>query len=77
MTEKEYSQFNTDLTELKVDVKYIQRELTEIKDVVKDERDKYVTQDQFSPIKNIVYGMVALTLTAVAGGLLALVIITK
>jgi ABC-type multidrug transport system fused ATPase/permease subunit len=36
---------------------------------------KMVTQDQFSPVRMIIYGMVALILMAVVGALVALVII--
>lgn len=35
----------------------------------------YVTQEEFLPIKNLVYGLVGLTLTSVVVALLALVII--
>lgn len=35
---------------------------------------KYVTNEAFSPVKSIVYGMVSLVLLAVAGALVALVI---
>lgn len=35
---------------------------------------KMVTQDQFSPVKSLVYGVVGLILTAVVGALLALII---
>jgi thiosulfate reductase cytochrome b subunit len=34
----------------------------------------YVTKEEFDPIKKLVYGMVALILTAVVGALIALVI---
>lgn len=36
---------------------------------------KMVTQDQFSPVRMIIYGMVALILMAVVGALIALVIV--
>lgn len=35
----------------------------------------YVTQDQFLPIQKLVYGVVTIILTAVFGGLVALVVI--
>lgn len=53
-------------------IKYIQRDIAEI-NVKLD--DKYVTKDQFDPVKNIVYGLVALILVAVVGALVALIII--
>ena len=34
----------------------------------------YVTQDQFEPVKKIVYGLVSLILVAVVGALIALII---
>jgi uncharacterized coiled-coil protein SlyX len=34
-----------------------------------------VTQEQFSPVKNVVYGMIALILTGVLGALMTLIII--
>jgi hypothetical protein len=36
---------------------------------------EYVTQDQFDPVKKIVYGLVSLILVAVVGALIALVVI--
>ncbi len=35
----------------------------------------YVTQDQFEPVKKVVYGLVSLILVAVVGALIALVLI--
>lgn len=40
----------------------------------KIERTKLVTQDQFYPIKVIAYGFVGITMTAVVGAILALVL---
>lgn len=34
----------------------------------------YVTQDQFKPVKNIVYGATGLALTAIAGAIIKLVV---
>lgn len=34
----------------------------------------YVTQDQFAPVRNLVFGMVVIILVAVIGALVALVI---
>lgn len=55
----------------KVDLQYIKDDLKEIK-VRLD--NKFVTREVFLPIKQIVYGQVALILIAVVGGLLAMVI---
>ena len=41
----------------------------------KDEIDGFVTDKEFEPVKNIVYGFVSLILVSVAGALIALVVI--
>ncbi len=66
MTEKA----NT-LAELVIGMRYVQRDVKDIKEGL--ERN-YVTQEAFEPIKRIVYGLVALILTAVVVALLALII---
>ena len=53
------------------DIEYIKKEIGEIKQLVSDH---YVTKVEFDPIKKIVYGLVALVLTTVFVGILALVI---
>lgn len=41
---------------------------------IKEKLDKnYVTQDEFRPVRSIVYGLVGLILTAFAGGIVAMV----
>jgi len=55
--------------ELKLD--YIQRDVADIKSQLKQD---YVKHDEFTPVRNIVYGQVALILTAVIGALIALVV---
>lgn len=55
----------------KVDLGYIREELKEIKLRLDS---KFVTKEIFDPIKQIVYGQVALILIAVVGGLLTLVL---
>jgi len=39
-----------------------------------DIAEKYVTKDAFEPVRNIVYGLVAVVLLAVAGAIVALVV---
>lgn len=39
-----------------------------------DIADKYVTKDAFEPVRNIVYGLVAVVLITVAGAIVALVV---
>ena len=66
---------NTDeritLATLKTDLEYIKRDISEIKSSL---RADYVTREEFSPIKSIVYGLVGIVLTSVIGALVALVI---
>ena len=45
----------------------LQRELGELKEMI-------VSQDEFSPVKRVVYGLVGLILTTCMGALLALII---
>jgi hypothetical protein len=59
------------LAEIKKDIEYIKCDVTEIKDKMNKD---YVTQEEFKPIRNIVYGMVTMTLTAVVGALLTLIL---
>ena len=54
------------------DVKYIRGEVKEIKERLDDQ---YVTKTEFDPIKKVVYGIIALILTAVVGALVGLVLI--
>lgn len=49
----------------------LENEVAELKDLV---NRQYVTRLEFSPIKNTVYGLITLILTAVIGGLLTLVL---
>ena len=46
----------------------------DLKNVNTKLESKYVTQDQFEPIKKLVYGMVSIVLVAVVGAIVALVI---
>lgn len=52
-------------------IKYIQRDIALINDKLDD---KYVTKDEFRPVRNVVYGMVGIILTAVILALVYLVI---
>jgi len=53
------------------DVDYLKGRVDEISDKLDD---KFVTQTEFDPIRKLVYGIVALILTAVVGALLSFVI---
>jgi len=62
----------------KVKLAVIQKDLEYIKcsvEEIKGKLDKeYVTQDEFTPVKNIVYGIVGLILTSVVGALITLIL---
>jgi hypothetical protein len=60
------------LTGLCKDIAYIKEKIIVIEEKLEQ---NYVTQDEFDPIKKIVYGLVALILTGVVGALLGLVIL--
>jgi hypothetical protein len=53
-------------------LKAVQVDVIEVKALIKSD---YVTRTEFEPVKKIVYGMVALILTAVLGALVGLVLI--
>lgn len=56
-----------------VKIEYIKQDIHEIKNKL----DKnYVTQNEFEPVKRVVYGLVTLILVAVVGALVGLVIQT-
>ena len=54
-----------------VDLEYIKRDVADIK---RSLENKFVTQDQFEPIKRIVYGLVSIVLTAFVVAVVALVL---
>lgn len=61
--------------EVMIHIGYIRKDLEEIKKTIQESNDSYVTHDEFTPVKNIVYGFCALILVAVVGALLSLVMI--
>ena len=67
-----------EINNLTTNVAVILSEMKTVKEDVKDIKDKlekdYVTQDQFTPVKNIAYGLVSTILLAVIGALVALVL---
>jgi subtilase family serine protease len=60
---------NIDVIALKL--QYIQNDIKDIKD--KLDKD-YVTQDQFSPVSKLVYGLVSVALVAVVGAVISVVL---
>jgi hypothetical protein len=55
----------------KLDLDYIKKDITEIKALLKD---NFITVEAFVPVRNLVYGLVALILSGVFVGLLTLII---
>ena len=66
--------------ELSVDIAVISEKVANIEKKVTNIENKldadYVTQDEFDPIRKIVYGMVTVVLMAVLGAMVALVVRT-
>lgn len=54
------------------DLEFIKAEVSDIK---QDIQGHFVTREEWEPVKKIVYGLVAMILTAVVGALIGLVII--
>ena len=54
-----------------VHISYIRRDIMEIKDRL---GKNYVTRDEFTPVRSIVYGMVGFILLAVVGGIVSFII---
>jgi hypothetical protein len=68
------AQLNSDgikIAEIGRDLVYIKEKLNNIEVQV---GSQYVSKDEFEPVKRLVYGMVALMLTAVVGALISIVI---
>ena len=67
-----------EINKMGIDLAVILSEMKTVKEDVKDIKEKldkdYVTQDQFTPVKNIAYGLVSTILLAVVGAIVALVI---
>ena len=55
------------------DIADIKSDIQEIKEVLKNLGSKFVTKQEFSPVKAIAYGMVGAILLAFLGGVVALV----
>jgi hypothetical protein len=53
-------------------IDFLTTEVKELKGLV---RSNYITKADFDPVRRIVYGMVALVLTAVIGALIGLIIV--
>lgn len=65
------SKENEMLAVIQNDLGYVKRDISEIKSTV---TTGYVSQTEFKPIKQIVYGLVSLILIAVVGAMVSLVV---
>lgn len=67
-----------EINSLTTNVAVILSEMTSVKNDVREIKDRlekdYVSQDQFTPVKNIAYGLVSTILLAVIGALVELVL---
>lgn len=81
--EKQIEKLN--IEQLNVDIKLIQKDTEYIKLGLEDTKNninliknklenRYISRDEFAPIKSIVYGLVGLILTGVVGALIALIL---
>lgn len=59
---------------INADIGYIKKDISEIKIMLEN---KYVTRDQFAPVKMIAYGLVSLVLVAVVGSIMTLVLVRR
>ena len=59
------------LAKLESSMEYIK---SSVEDIVHKLEKNYVTQDQFEPIKRLVYGMVSIILVAVVGAIMAVIL---
>ena len=61
----------TNIAVLATDIKYIRQDIQEIKEQLKDH---FVTEEEFEPVRKLVYGLVAVILMGVGGAILGLII---
>ena len=69
---------DTKLAVMSEKMKNIENDISEIKlginELIKKMDEKFVTKNEFTPIKQIVYGFVGLIVVAVIGALISLVV---
>lgn len=69
--QKQQNSIETTVAVILTKVNYIE---VEVKDIRAKLEKEYVTQDQFEPIRKVVYGLVSITLLSVVGAVIALVL---
>ena len=57
-----------------IEIRYIRRDLDGVMTEIKQLPIKFSTRDELAPVKNLVYGLVALVMTSFVGALLAIVL---
>ncbi len=57
-----------------INIQYIQKDISEIKTGIKEMSQSFVTQTEFTPIKNILFGLVATVLIAFVGSIINIII---
>lgn len=62
---------DTQIAVMANDISYIKKAISDLSAKIDD---NYITRQEFEPIRKLVYGLVALILTGVVGGLLTLII---
>lgn len=72
--EKETTQVNGLTTSVAVILSKVEYIESEVKDIRQKMEKDYVTQQEFEPVKRIVYGLASVILLAVAGAIVALVL---
>lgn len=65
---------NSETTILKNDIRHIEREIDDIQQTIRDHEKIFVMLVQFIPVRNAVYGFIALFMTGVLGALLTLIL---
>ena len=75
---KDVETVKTKIAVMQNDIEHIKGAMDDIKKIVDDIKknieDQYITKAEFAPVKQIVYGIVGLIITAVIGALLGIVI---
>lgn len=69
---------STKIALIQQDMQYVKEGMKDLKDgmdeVNKKLNDRYVSKEEFEPIKKVVYGLVGLILVAVVGAIISLVV---
>ncbi|MCP3681693.1 MAG: hypothetical protein GY861_03290 [bacterium] len=64
----------TQMAILAKDIEYVKKGVDQLRQDFRDWKKNFVTQDQFKPVKALVYGFTSLILISVIGAVIALVV---